>query len=153
MKRLISLLAALPVVMILAAPGFAQSPTYSWQVSCSKAEGLGPAATWYWLNSNGQAIPNSARTVGCGGNQISPELIPDIIDGTQVNGIQVDLFIQNGCCGCMAYSTTKKSFQPSDPKFNITESVSGPKVAGDGFIGKVICPYANATLKFNTHSN
>jgi hypothetical protein len=161
MTRLISLLVSVTAVVLFATPGFAQSPTYTWDVSCSKAEALGPNASWFWTN-NGHVISAidpaaSGGSVGCGASQKAPAVIPDFIDTPtgpmQVNGIQVDLFIQNGCCFCFGSSMITKSFSPSDPKFNITDSVSGPKTATDGFGNKVTCPYASASLKFNIQSN
>jgi hypothetical protein len=166
MTRLISLLAAVTAMVLFVTPGFAQSPTYTWGINCSKnaaAAGVGTGVTWFWLY-NGSVI-NSSPAVGGGGGGCSvglqgdtdpiPETVVSDKDGMPktVNGIQVNLSISTGCCGCDAYSTMSKSFSPSDPKFAITDSVSPPASVPNFFGPNYKCPNASASIKFSIHSN
>ena len=62
MTRLISLLVAVATVGLFSTPGFAQSPTYTWQLGCANVAppvggivAVTTAVDWYWI-SNGQPI-------------------------------------------------------------------------------------------------
>jgi hypothetical protein len=148
MKRLISLLAAATAVVMLALPGFAQS-SYTWELDCSGANGAGTGVSVLWLN-NGQPILPFDTTppnmfVGC----VSPVLsgsavIPTSINGIQVNGIYVQVSLDEYPAGCSAFASVTKSFDPSNPKILINESVKAPGTTSSVFGGpKLKCPAAS----------
>jgi hypothetical protein len=147
MKRLISLLAAVTAVIMLSLPGFAQS-TYTWTLSCSGAAVGGVAstgATWLWLHNGVQISytipPNGFASCATPPLSGSGE-IPASINGIQVNGIEVDLGLSELPAGCDAFTSVKKSFDPSNPKISIKASVKAPGSA-DSIGGKVKCPSAS----------
>jgi hypothetical protein len=153
MKRLISLLAAVTAVVMFAPPGFAQSTSYAWELDCSNAAlglGVGTGANWFWLN-NGSVISYSdplngfasCATPPLGGSGVTPTSI----NGIQVNGIQVSISISESVC--LASATVTKSFDPSDPKINISENVSLPATVVV-FGTKVHCPKASFNFSLSS---
>ena len=159
MKRSILLLTAVTAVVLFATPGFAQS-TYSWAISCTKS-GVSGGVTWFWMNNGFVINGNPALgggSVGCPVDQVGtgipiPQTVVSQTDPTtalEVNGIQVNLSVSNGIGFCFANSTILKSFSPSDPKFTITDTISGP-AHYDLFGQKVTC--AQGSLKFNIQNN
>ena len=162
MKRSISLLAAVTAVVMFALPSFAQS-TYTWQLKCNKvpAVGVGTGANLCWM-SNGQ--PNSCLEVppnvfaSCAGaTPLSGSgVVPDTLNFNGVdygiaNQIQVSLNIGESPSGCMAFATVTKSFDPSNPKIAINQTVSIPANVKAGIFGgvKEVCPNANASMSFS----
>ena len=146
MKRLISLLAAVTAVVMFALPGFAQTTSYVWELDCSNASlglGVGTGANWFWLN-NGSVISFSDPSNGFASCATPPlsgsAVIPDSINGIQVNGIQVSISVSASVC--LASATVTKSFDPSTPDINISENVSLPGSV-DVFSTKVHCPKAS----------
>ena len=158
MKRLILLLAAAIAVLVFALPGFAQS-SYTWQIDCRDAAANGSAATgvtWAWLHDGVQISLTSPPNgfAACVGTPLSGSgVIPASINGIQVNGIAVTLLVSEFPAGCQAFASVTKSFDPSDPKISISDSVSAPKqVQFSRFVGggKVDCPSASFSFSLST---
>jgi hypothetical protein len=155
MKRLISPLAAVAAVVMFAQPGFAQSPTYTWQLNCSKVPefGVGTGVNWYWLH-NGMQISSSETSPNgfsaCATTLSGSDVIPESINGSEVNGIGVSLSLVNGCCGCEAFATLTKSFNPASPNISIKETVTGPaRIRNKDYGIKINCSNPNASFEFD----
>ena len=160
MKRLISLLAAVTAVVMFALPGFAQSTPFTWQLKCNKVPAaVGTGVNWCWL-SNGQPVvcsetpPNGFAscppppTTTLSGSGAVPEIVD--VNGIDMvaNQIQVSLNIGESPSGCMAFATVTKSFDPSNPKISINQTVSVPATV-KSFGVTEHCPNANATMSFS----
>ena len=136
--------------------GSAQS-SYTWTLNCSGATlglGVGTGVTWLWLH-NGVQISYASGPPNGFASCATPPLsgsgeIPASINGIQVNGIEVDLSVSEYPAGCQAFASVKKSFDPSNPKISIKESVSVPATV-DIFGVKETCP--SAGFKFTLLSN
>lgn len=153
-KRLISLLAAATAVLMFALPGFAQS-SYTWQIDCREAAANGSAGTgvtWAWLHDGVQISLTSPPNgfAACVGTPLSGSgVIPATINGIQVNGIAVTLSLLEFPAGCQAFASVTKSFDPSDPKISINESVLAPK--NNGFKpNPAKCPPASFSFSLST---
>lgn len=133
---------------------FAQS-TYTWTVNCSGAAvggAAGTGATWLWLH-NGIQISYTSGPPNGFASCATPPLsgsgeIPASINGIQVNGIEVDLSVSEFPAGCQAFASLKKSFDPSNPKISIKESVSVPATV-DSFGVKETCPKAGFSFSLS----
>ena len=153
-KRLISLLTVATAAVMFAPPGFAQS-SYTWALSCSAATlgaGVGTGVTWLWLN-NGIQISYASGPPNGFASCATPPLsgsgeIPASINGIQVNGIEVDLSL-SGPLDCGAFTSVKKSFDPSNPKISINGSVSESGTVDVPPGGKVKCPQAGFHFSLN----
>ncbi len=147
MKPLISLLAAATAVIMLSLPGFAQS-SYTWALACKGAAappslGVGTGVNWVWLHDGVQISQTIYGSASCATPPLSGSAeIPTSINGIQVNGIAVSLSLGESPAGCQAYASVTKSFDPSDPKFSISASVSAPAKNGS-FYGDTPCPKAS----------
>ncbi len=165
MKRLISLLAAATAVVVLALPGLAQiintSTSYTWGLDCSGAAaypslGVGTGVTGYWLNNGVQisTIPFTNQwdgTASCATPPFSGNgPVPTSINGIQVNGIQVTLFLSENPTGCQASASVTKSFDPLSPKFSIKASVSAPAQVAYFKTFKESCPKASFSFSIST---
>ena len=124
---------------------FAQS-TYTWTLNCSAATlgtGVATGAGWIWLHNGVQILSTETPPNGFASCATPPLSgsgeIPININGIQVNAIEVDLSL-SGPLDCGAFTSVKKSFDPSNPKISINGSVSESGTAYLPTGGKVKCP-------------
>jgi hypothetical protein len=155
MKRLITLLAAVTAVIMLAQPGFAQS-SFTWNISCNGSANGG--ASWAWLYNGAQissAFGPPNGEIGCIGTQgfSGTALIPTsiVVNGINipVNGILVSVSVSTSPGVCSGWATVTKSFDPSAPKILIDENVSPPGQI-DYFGSKVKC--SPGSIRFSLRS-
>ena len=134
---------------------FAQS-TYTWTLNCSQdtVDGVvGTGADWIWLH-DGVQILNTETPPNGFASCATPPLsgsgeIPASINGIQVNGIEVDLSV-SGPLYCGAFTSVKKSFDPSNPKISINGSVSESGTIYLPGGGKMKCPQAGFHFTLNS---
>lgn len=151
------LLAALAIGMLVktalqAPPAYAQDAalaqsSYTWALDCSEVPVVGVATGvgWAWLHDGVQISFTSPPNgfVSCATPPLSGSgVIPASINGIQVNGIGVTLSLSESPAGCQAFASVTKSFDPSNPKISIKESVSAPDHV-TSFGVKVNCPKAS----------
>jgi hypothetical protein len=160
MKLLISLLAAVTTVVMFALPGFAQSPSYTWQLNCQKIPalgvGVGTGVNWCWLHNGLPVVCSESAPNGFAACVDTPlsgtELVPETVSvngiDMEANQIQVSLNIGSSPAGCQAFATATKSFDPSNPKISINQTVSIPATV-KSFGVKEVCQNANASMSFS----
>ena len=144
---------AFSLAFLTQSSAFEQS-NYTWTLNCSGATlglGVGTGVTWTWLN-NGVQISSTSPPNGftaCAAPSLSGSgEIPASINGIQVNGIEVDLSL-SGPLDCGAFTSVKKSFDPSNPKISINGSVSESGTVDVPPGGKVKCPQAGFHFSLN----
>ena len=131
--------------------------SYTWQITCdadATVPGVGTGVNWVWLH-NGVQISLDSQWVGfaaCVGTPLSGSgVVPETINGIQVNGIQVTLSVSEFPAGCYAFASVTKSFDPSNPKFSINDSVSAP--SNNGYKPPAKCAVPAASFHFNISTN
>lgn len=128
--------------------------TYTWTLNCSGAAvggGAGTGADWIWLHNGAQISLTSPpdQFASCATLPLSGSgVIPESINGIQVNGIEVDLGLSEFPAGCQAFASLKKSLDPSGPKISIKQSVSAPRQI-DSFGVKENCPKASFSFSIS----
>ena len=132
--------------------------SYTWQITCNAdatVPGVGTGVNWVWLH-NGVQISLDPQWVGfaaCVSTPLSGSgVVPDTINGIQVNGIQVTLSLSEFPALCDAFASVTKSVDPSNPKFSINDNVSAPSNNGYKLL-PAKCGVPGASFRFNISTN